>query len=134
MLQLRLRDPVFMATGQHNLLSTSPRRAERRQMQAFATVTVDHEKEAILLDLSETGLRLQSTQTFNPGSEVFISFFLPNSFTLVEGNANVIWSDVTGQTGVKFVDEDIQQMVTEWVEESAAKKKPVQTEKRPTVH
>jgi hypothetical protein len=123
-----------MATGQHNVFSTAPRRFERRQMQAFATVTVDHEKEAILLDLSETGLRLQSTQTFTPGSEVFISFFLPNSFTLVEGNAAVVWSDVTGRTGVKFVDEEVHQLITEWVEESIAKKKPVQADRRPTVH
>jgi Tfp pilus assembly protein PilZ len=125
-----------MATGEHkiNSISTAPRRAERKQMQSFATVTVNHEKEGILLDLSETGLRLQTTQTFTPGSEIFISFFLPNSFTLVEGSAKVVWSDITGQTGVRFVDEDVQQLVTEWVEESAAKKRPVQAEKRPTVH
>jgi Tfp pilus assembly protein PilZ len=125
-----------MATGEHKTpnLSTAPRRAERRQMQSFATVTVNHEKEGILLDLSETGLRLQTTQTFNPGSEIFISFFLPNSFTLVEGSAKVVWSDVTGQTGVRFVDDDVQQLVTEWVEENATKKRPVQAEKRPTVH
>jgi Tfp pilus assembly protein PilZ len=125
-----------MATGEHKItnFSTAPRRAERRQMQSFATVTVNHEKEGILLDLSETGLRLQTTQTFNPGSEIFISFFLPNSFTLVEGSAKVVWSDVTGQTGVRFVDEDVQQLVTEWVEENASKKRPVQAEKRPTVH
>lgn len=125
-----------MATGEHKTpnLSTAPRRAERRQLNSFATVTVNHEKEGILLDLSETGLRLQTTQTFNPGSEIFISFFLPNSFTLVEGTAKVVWSDVTGQTGVRFVDEDVQALVTEWVEEAAAKKRPVQAEKRPTVH
>jgi Tfp pilus assembly protein PilZ len=125
-----------MATGEHKTpnLSTAPRRAERRALQSFATVTVNHEKEGILLDLSETGLRLQTTQTFNPGSEIFISFFLPNSFTLVEGTAKVVWSDVTGQTGVRFVDEDVQALVTEWVEEAAAKKRPVQAEKRPTVH
>jgi hypothetical protein len=125
-----------MATGEHKTpnLSTAPRRAERRQMQSFATVTVNHEKEGILLDLSETGLRLQTTQTFNPGSEIFISFFLPNSFTLVEGSAKVVWSDVTGQSGVRFVDDDVQQLVTEWAEENATKKRPVQAEKRPTVH
>ena len=125
-----------MATGEHKNpnLSTAPRRAERRQLNSFATVTVNHEKEGILLDLSETGLRLQTTQTFNPGSEIFISFFLPNSFTLVEGSAIVVWSDITGQTGLRFVDEDVQALVTEWVEEAASKKRPVQAEKRPTVH
>lgn len=123
-----------MATGQHNIYSTAPRRSERRQMQAFATVTVNHEKEAILLDLSEAGLRLQSTQSFKPGAELYVSFFLPNSFTLVEGSAKVVWSNLMGQTGLQFVDEEIQSMVTEWIEETAARKKPVQSERRPTVH
>lgn len=123
-----------MATGSHNLFSTAPRRSERRQMQGFATVTLDHEKEAILLDISETGLRLQSTQTWKPGNELHVAFFLPNSFTLVEGAAKVVWSSVTGQTGVQFTDEDMRQMITEWVEEAAARKKPAQGDKRPTVH
>jgi hypothetical protein len=123
-----------MATGQHNLYSTTPRRSERRQVQSFATVTVNHEKEAILLDLSETGLRLQSTQSFKPGVELYVSFFLPNSFTLAEGAAKVVWSNVMGQTGLQFLDEDIQSMVTDWIEETAARKKPVKSERRPTVH
>ena len=105
-----------MATGQHNVFSTAPRRSERKQMQAFATVTLNHEKEAILLDLSETGMRLQSTQTFKPGAQLYVSFFLPNSFNLVEGEAQVVWSNLMGQTGVQFLDEDIKQMITEWVE------------------
>lgn len=105
------------------------------QMQSFATVTLDHEKEAILLDLSETGLRLQSTQTWKPGNEIYLSFLLPNSFTLVEGAAKVVWSDVTGKSGLQFVDEDMQALVTEWIEESSVKKKSVQNVRvRPTVH
>lgn len=125
-----------MATGQHNVFSTAPRRSQRMQMHSFATVTLDHEKEAILLDLSETGLKLQSTQSWTPGGSLFLSFFLPNSFTLVEGEAKVVWSDVMGRTGVQFVDDDMQQLVTEWIEESAAKKKTVQNIRttRPTVH
>jgi hypothetical protein len=123
-----------MATRQRSAFSTAPRRSERRQMQTFATVTLNHVKEAILLDLSDTGLRLQSTQTFKPGRELYISFFLPSTFALVEGTATVIWSDVMGQTGLEFVDQDMQQLVTEWVEETAAKKKAVQSEKRLTVH
>jgi hypothetical protein len=123
-----------MATGQRSAFSTAPRRSERRQMQTFATVTLNHLKEAILLDLSDTGLRLQSTQTFKRGTELYISFFLPNNFTLVEGTAEVVWSDDMGQTGLQFVDEDLQQFVTEWIEDTAARKKAVESEKRLTVH
>jgi hypothetical protein len=123
-----------MGSGQRKAFSTSPRRSQRRQMQVFATVTLNHEKEAILLDLSDTGLRLQSTRTFKPGIELYISFFLPNTFTFVEGPAKVVWSDVMGQTGLEFVDEDMQQFVNEWLEETSAKKRPVQSERRPTVH
>jgi hypothetical protein len=123
-----------MATGQHNVYSTAPRRSVRMRMQGFTTVTLNHEKEAILLDLSESGLRLQSTQTFRPGTELGLAFFLPNSFTLIEGMGTVVWSDVTGQSGVKFCDEDMQQLVNEWVAETSSKKKPVRSEKRPTVH
>lgn len=123
-----------MASGQRKVFSTSPRRSERRQMQVFATVTLNHEKEAILLDLSHTGLRLQSTRTFKPGTELSVSFFLPNTFTLVEGAAKVVWSDVMGQTGLEFVDEGMQQLVNEWVAETSPKKKLVQSEKHPTVH
>src|SRR3954471_11090994 len=125
MLQFRRRRAGHMATGQHNAFSTTPRRSERMQMQSFATVTLDHEKEAILLDLSETGLRLQSTQTWQPGSEIYMSFFLPNSFTLVEGTATVVWSDITGRAGVKFADPEMQSMVTDWIEQSTARKKSV---------
>jgi hypothetical protein len=104
------------------------------RMQGFTTVTLNHEKEAILIDLSESGLRLQSTQTWKPGTELVLAFFLPNSFTLIEGVANVVWSDVTGQSGVKFSDDDMQQLVNEWVEENSARRKPVQSERRSTVH
>ena len=123
-----------MATGQHNIYSTSPRRSLRTRLQGFTTVTLNHEKEAILLDLSESGLRLQSTQTFKPGTELAVAFFLPNSFTLIEGMATIVWSDVTGQTGVRFNDADMQEIINEWVAQTAGRKKPVQSERRPTVH
>jgi hypothetical protein len=110
------------------------RRSERQQLRVFATVTIDHEKEAILLDLCEMGLRLQSTRTFKPGCELYIAFFLPNSYTRVEGSAIVIWSDAKGQTGVQFVEQSMQQLVDDWVEETASGKRSAQSEKRPTVH
>lgn len=135
MLQVRQSSRYRTMATQPDAFSTSPRRAQRVQLNSFATVTLDHEKEAILLDLSESGLRLQSTQTWKPGNEIYLSFFLPNSFILVEGAARVIWSDVTGKSGLQFVDEEMQSLVVDWIEDSAARKKSVQAVRvRPTVH
>jgi hypothetical protein len=126
---------TLMATGQHKLPS-NPQRHERQKLKAFATVTIDHDKEAILLDLSDTGLRLQTTAPLTPGTEMYLSFMLPESFTVVEGAATGVWSDASGQAGVKFLDEDMQQLINDWVEKAAkkAKRKTASSGRRPTVH
>lgn len=123
-----------MSTGQHKPDSAS--RRERQKMQGFATVTINHEIEAILLDLSNTGLKLQTTNPFRPGTSMYVSFLLPNSFHVVEGEATVVWSDANGQAGVKFLDDEMQRIIDEWLEKAAkrAKRKTIPGARKPTVH
>jgi hypothetical protein len=121
-----------MATGEHKSAS----RRERQKMQGFATVTINHEIEAILLDLSNTGLKLQTTNPFRPGTSIYVSFLLPDSFHVVEGEATVVWSDANGQAGVKFLDDEMQRIIDGWLEKAAkkAKRKSSGGHRRPTVH
>jgi len=105
-------------------------------MRDFATVTINHEIEAILLDLSNTGLKLQTTNPFRPGTSIYVSFLLPNSFRVVEGEATVVWSDANGCAGVKFLEDDMQRVIDEWLEKAAkrAKRKTNPGAPKPTVH
>ena len=57
---------------------------------------------AIVLDVSEQGLSLQSPEPLPPVQDVPFRFVLPGTTHMVEGNGDMIWVDDEGRAGVFF--------------------------------
>ena len=100
---------------QQNFFLNSQRRWLRLPVQELAVATLNHDFEAVIVNLSSRGLGLHSTKKWHVTSVVYLSFFLPGSFNLVEGSAKVVWSDSTGRLGVEFSDNGIETTVSEWM-------------------
>ncbi len=57
---------------------------------------------AMVLDLNEQGISLQSPEPLPPVQEVPLRFVLPGTSYMVEGTGEVIWTDEHGRAGVLF--------------------------------
>ena len=57
---------------------------------------------AMVLDLNEQGISLQSPEPLPPVQEVPLRFVLPGTSNMVEGTGEVIWTDDRGRAGVLF--------------------------------
>src|SRR5438874_10966628 len=57
---------------------------------------------AMVLDLNEQGISLQSPEPLPPVQEVPLRFVLPGTSNMVEGTGEVIWTDEHGRAGVLF--------------------------------
>jgi len=88
------------------LLSRERRRAFRVPVQAAVEITLPDQRKAdgILLDLSETGMDVLTSEAQVAGSLLGFSFQLPGSALKLEGHGQVAWANPNGQTGVHFLD------------------------------
>src|SRR5207244_11466646 len=57
---------------------------------------------AMVLDLNEQGISLQSPEPLPPVQEVPLRFVLPGTSNMVEGTGEVIWTDDRGRAGIVF--------------------------------
>lgn len=58
--------------------------------------------QATVLNISQTGLCLAAPAKLPPGAVVNVSFALPESERRVHVAGTIVWSDVSGKTGVRF--------------------------------
>jgi CheY-like chemotaxis protein len=88
------------------LLNRERRRAFRVPVQAPVEITLADERkvDAILLDLSETGMDVLTPEAQAAGTVLGFHFQLPDSALQVQGRGQVAWANPNGQTGVEFVD------------------------------
>jgi hypothetical protein len=98
----------------------------RLPVDTLAIVTVDDRQEAIILNVSQKGLAIQTTEPLSCGQMVYVSFLLPDTFDLIEGMAQVMWVDAAGRAGIEFrtVADDEQDDLTRWVWERARRINP----------
>lgn len=110
----------------HGALTRAVRRFMRLPVDTLAVVSVDDRQEAILLNLSQRGLAVQTTDELTLAQMVYVSFLLPDSFKLIEGMAQVMWLDPSGRAGLEFrsLDDDTQKLLTQWVFERARRNHP----------
>jgi c-di-GMP-binding flagellar brake protein YcgR len=59
---------------------------------------------ATVLDLSESGLSLQSQRRLPPQSKVYFQFSLPGGRSAIRLSGDVVWQDASGRVGIRFVD------------------------------
>ena len=87
-------------------LSDDRRQGSRKSVIDVELVTVDlgEHKGALLLDLSETGIGVQTLSGADLGASTPISFELPESKVRIQAKGSVAWFDSSGRAGVRFLD------------------------------
>src|SRR5271165_3233624 len=105
------------------LLSRERRRAVRVPVQAPVEITLPDERKAdgILLDLSETGMDVLTSEPQSPGALLAFHFQLPDGALEIEAHGQVAWANPNGQTGVRFIDlpADISSQLKAWLKAAA---------------
>jgi DNA-binding response OmpR family regulator len=105
------------------LLKRERRRAHRVPVQAPVEITLPDARKAegILLDLSETGMEVLTTDQQTPGALLNFRFQLPDGSLEVHAHGQVAWAKANGQTGVHFVDveESVKARLQVWLQAAA---------------
>jgi ActR/RegA family two-component response regulator len=57
---------------------------------------------AVVVDLNETGLALQSPEPLPHLDNIPLRFVLPGTMQMIEGSGEMIWADDTGRAGILF--------------------------------
>jgi hypothetical protein len=93
------------------------RRPYRQKIRTLAHVNLDAANGAILRDLSEFGIAMQTVTPLTPEQQVHLRFDLPSPRVRIEAAGRIAWTDSWGQAGVQFVDlpERSQRLLKEWV-------------------
>jgi hypothetical protein len=80
---------------------------------------------ALVLDLSEQGLALQTPEPFPPVREVPLRFALPGTSHMIEAVGEVIWSDDSGRAGLFFsqLKPNSRKYLNNWLLNRGAKKR-----------
>jgi CheY-like chemotaxis protein len=110
----------------NGVITRAVRRFMRLPVDSLAIVSVDDRQEGIILNISQKGLAVQTTDALTVGQIVYVSFLLPDTFNLIEGAMNVAWVDVSGRAGLEFraLEAREQEMLSDWVWERARRKNP----------
>ena len=92
------------------LLKRERRQSFRVPMQAPISLRTDDAShiEGILLDVSSGGIDVLAAKPLPAAALAHFSFDLPEVNVQLEGDAEVAWSSPNGQTGLRFLDMDVQ--------------------------
>jgi DNA-binding response OmpR family regulator len=106
------------------MLSRERRQAFRVPVQAPVEIILPDQRmvDGILLDLSETGMDVLTSEAQIAGSLLGFQFQLPDGGLKVEGHGQVAWANPNGQTGVQFVDlpEEVVADLKNWLKAAAS--------------
>ncbi len=92
-------------------------RAYRQKIRSLSHVNLDTASGAILRDLSEFGIAMQTVSPLTLEQQVHLRFELPAPRVRIEAAGRIAWTDAWGQAGVQFVDlpEHSQRSLKEWI-------------------
>src|SRR5580658_3499152 len=106
------------------LLNRERRRAVRVPVQGPVEIRLPDERKAdgILLDLSETGMDVLTSEPQVPGALLRFHFQLPDGALQIEAHGQVAWANPNGQTGVQFLDlsEEVATQLKAWLKAATA--------------
>ncbi len=93
------------------------RRPYRHKIRALSQITLDARNGAILRDLSEFGVAMQTVAPLAPNQQVHLRFELPASRVRVETAGRIVWTDSWGQAGVQFLNlpQRSERSLKEWI-------------------
>ena len=98
-------------------LARQTRTKHRHELRALTYVTLDQANGGIVRNLTREGLAVQAVAAVHPMQEVRVRFELRYPKLRVEARGQVMWSTVSGQCGIRFIDlpptlsRDIQQWI-----------------------
>ena len=92
-------------------------RPYRQKIRTLSHVNLDAASGAILRDLSEFGIAIQTVTPLTPEQQVHLRFELSAPRVRIEAVGRIAWTDAWGQAGVQFVDlpERSQRSLKEWI-------------------
>jgi len=92
-------------------------RPYRQKIRTLAHVQLDATHGAILRDLSEFGIALQTVVPLAPKQQVHLRFELPAPRVRMEAAGRIVWTDSWGQAGVQFLDlpHRSERLLKEWI-------------------
>ena len=99
--------------------STDKRRGLRKSaiQEQICVVELAGDRSAMLLDVSELGIGVQSVEGALSRSQTPVRFVLPGGSTIISGEGQVAWSDQTGCMGIRFTSLAPQMMeeIRKWI-------------------
>jgi CheY-like chemotaxis protein len=105
------------------LLNRERRRAIRIPVQGPVEIRLPDERkvDGILLDLSETGMDVLTSEPQIPGALLRFHFLLPDGTLEIDAHGQVAWANPLGQTGVQFLDLDqsVKDQLKSWLQAAA---------------
>ena len=111
----RVRDGVRAA---RNLMIRERRAKSRRvPVEIMATLTVGAARgiPIRMSDVSESGASISGDYHLHLTQSVFLEFLLPDSVTMVKIKAEVVWRNVHGQLGLRFIANPCAAALAEWL-------------------
>jgi hypothetical protein len=100
-----------------HVVPRNPRRPYRQKIRTLAHVHLDATNGAILRDLSEFGIAMQTVAPLAPDQEVHLRFELPAPRVRIEAAGRIAWTDSWGQAGVQFLNlpQRSERLLKEWI-------------------
>lgn len=104
----------------HNLMRRDRRNLGRQNLQVVASLSFESGKDvqAIVTDLSDTGMSVLLAEPLPGGRNVRLTIPLPGTKKTIEGWGDVVWVDEQGRAGIRFVQLpqiSQKQLLTEWL-------------------
>ena len=102
-----------------DLMRREKRQNKRVRLQAKASITyaTTENASATLVNLSESGVAIQSECKLPPRCKVYFQFALPGQVSLVRLSGEVMWQDSGGRVGIRFADvpQTSRHVLHEWI-------------------
>jgi len=117
----RVRDGVRAA---RNLMIRERRSKSRRvpvEITAALTTGTGQGIPVRMSDLSETGASILGEHQIHLTQSVFLEFLLPGSVTTVKVKAEVVWRNVHGQLGLRFMANPCAAALAEWLSKNVTR-------------
>ena len=104
-------------TGFAEAVLRNRRRPYRQKIRTLVHVNLDAANGAVLRDLSEFGIAMQTVAPLAPNQQVHLRFELPAPRVRVETAGRIAWTDSWGQAGVQFLDlpQRSERLLKEWI-------------------
>ena len=108
-----------------SLMRRERRRNQRIPLHTDASITYGSTENAAatLVELSESGVAIQSGRRLPPACKVYFQFTLPGHVSLVRLSGEVMWQDASGRVGIRFVDvpQTSRRVLTEWLQANVSR-------------